>query len=421
MNHPSTKAEVILVGDEFALELAGEVPHRGLARRLLAMGLELVQVTAVAGSEWAVEGALRSALERAAVVITFGGLGTRPGDVTARVAARVTGRRLVAHDEIRGVGRAADRPLLLPQRAEPIANPRGRAVGFRVSLAGKQLVCLPAAAAEAGPMLEAAVYPFLEETVAGRTTARLAVLKCFGLPMARVEAALEGFGEWAAQAAGGADGALLVEPFAVFPEIHIKVVASGSGSDRRGAAAAVEARLEAAVAELTRRLGEAVFGRDDETLESVVGRRLRERGETVATAESCTGGLLAGRFTEVPGSSAYFDRGVVTYSNAAKTQLLGVPAELIAAHGAVSTEVAEAMAAGVRRLAGTTYGIAITGIAGPGGGSPEKPVGTVIIALAGPAGVKVRRHRFGGGRREIRTLSVEVALEWLRRTLALAG
>ncbi len=416
MSHPDTKAEVILVGDEFVLGLAGEAPHLGLARRLLAMGLEPARVTAVGGRDWAVEEALRGALERATVVIAFGGFGTRPVDAMARAAARVTGRRLVVHDGSPG-GRPPGRPLLLPQRAELIAGRRGRGVGFLVSLGGKQLVCLPAAAAEAGPMLEAEVYPRLEAAVAGRTTTRLAVLKCFGLPMARVEAAIEGVGE----PAGGADGTLRIEPFAVFPEIHVEVVVSGSGPDRRGAAAAVEARLEEAVTELTRRLGDAVFGRDDETLESVVGRRLRERGETVATAESCTGGLMAGRFTAVPGSSAYFERGVVTYSNVAKTELLGVPAELIAAHGAVSPEVAEAMAAGVRRLAGTTYGIAITGIAGPGGGSPEKPVGTVVIALAGPAGVEARRHRFGGDRREIRILSVEVALEWLRRTLLSAG
>ncbi len=415
MSHPEGRAEVILVGDEFVLGLAAEAPHRGVAPRLLALGLGLTQVTAVGGQEWAVEAALRGALERAVVVIAFGGLASRSGGLTARAAARVTGRRLVMHDDAR-----TDRPLLLPQRAELIANPRGRAAGFRLSLGGKQLLCLPSAPGEAGPMLETAVYPFLEETAAGRATTRLAILKCFGLPMARVEAALEGLGEGAAGAAD-VGGTLVAEPLAVFPEIHVKVLASGSGPDRRGAAASVEARLEAAVAELTRRLGDAVFGRDGETLESVVGRRLRERGETVATAESCTGGLLAGRFTEVPGSSAWFERGVVTYSNEAKTELLGVPAELIAARGAVSPEVAEAMAAGVRRLAGTTYGIAITGIAGPGGGSPEKPVGTVVIALAGPAGVEARRHRFGGSRREVRTLSVEVALDWLRRTLAPAG
>lgn len=420
--------ELVVVGDEFALGLVPEALPGEVARRLLATGLEVAQVTVVGGREWAVEGALRGALERAMAVLVFGGLGTRPGDVVPRVAAKVSGRRLVVHDEMRAgleakVARRRPRPdgrpsippnverlLLLPQRAEVIANQKGLADGFRVSQAGKHLIFLPGAAGEALPMLEADVYPFLERELAGRTVVRLAVLKCFGLPMARVEEALEGFGE-----AGGESVSLVAEPVAVFPEIHVKVLARSGGPATSGSADGVAEWLEAAVADLTQRLGDAVFGRDDETLESVVGRRLSERGETVAVAESCTGGLLAGRLTAVPGSSAYFERGVVAYSNEAKHALLGVPPSLLAAYGAVSAEVAETMAARVRALAGTTYGLAVTGIAGPGGGSPEKPVGTVFIALASPTRAEARGHRFGGGRSEVRALSVEVALDWLRR------
>ncbi len=423
--------ELVVVGDEFALGLVPVALHGEVARRLLAAGLEVAQATTVAGREWAVEAALRGALERATAVIAFGGLGTRPGDVAARVAARVTGRRLVMHDEVRAsleakAARRRPRPdgrpstppnverlLLLPQRAELIANQKGLADGFRVSHGGKHLICLPGAAAEALPMLDADVYPFLERELTGRAAIRLAVLKCFGLPMTRVEEVLEGFGE-----AGGGEGVSFVaEPVAVFPEVHIKVLARSGGPTAGGSADAVVERLEAAVADLTQRLGDAVFGRDDETLESVVGRRLAERGETVAIAESCTGGLLAGRLTAVAGASAYFERGVVAYSNEAKSVLLGVPPALIRTHGAVSAEVAEVMATRIRRLAGATYGIAVTGIAGPGGGSPEKPVGTVFIALAGPSRAEVRGQRFGGSRDEVRALSVEVALDWLRRTL----
>ncbi len=414
--------ELVLVGDEFALGLVPEPPHGEVARRLLAMGLEVAQVTAAGSREWAVEAALRGALERATVVIAFGGLGTRPGDIVARVAAKVTGRRLVMHETARvsvetKLARRKPRPdgspsvppnveklVLLPQRCEIIPNGRGLADGFRIPLTGKHLVCLPAAAAEALPMLDSDIYPFLDQELTGRVASRLAVLKCFGLPMARVEEALDG-------AAAG----IAVEPYAVFPEVHVKALARATGPGE--AAADLDARFEAAVADLTARLGDACFGRDDETLESAVGRALGARAERVATAESCTGGLLGGRFTAVPGSSAWFERGVVTYSDEAKTDLLGVPAPLVRTHGAASQEVAAAMASRVRTLAGTTYGISITGVAGPGGGTPAKPVGTVFTGLAGPDGVEARGHRFGGGRQEIRALSVEVALDWLRRTL----
>jgi nicotinamide-nucleotide amidase len=429
--------EIVLVGDEFALGLVPDPPSGEAARRLLGAGLEVAQVTAASSREWAVEAALRGALERADVVLAFGGLGTRPGDIVARVAAKVAGRRLVMHDSARlsveaklakrkpradgspAVPPNVEKLVLLPQRAELVPNPRGMADGFRLLQGGKHLVCLPGAAADALAMLEAEVYPFLVRELAGRVPSRLAVLKCFGLPMARVEEALEGIGDAPAAAAGpSAQGRLLVEPFAVFPEIHVKVLASGAAGAPAGA---VEERVEATVAELAARLGDACFGRDDDTLESVAGRLLAARGETVATAESCTGGMLGGRFTATPGSSAWYERGVVTYSNAAKTGLLGVPAALVQAHGAVSAEVAEAMASRVRSLAGTTWGLSITGIAGPGGGTPQKPVGTVFVGLAGPGGVEARAHRFGGGRREIRLVSAEVALDWLRRALVASG
>ncbi|HEX7126529.1 MAG TPA: nicotinamide-nucleotide amidohydrolase family protein [Thermodesulfobacteriota bacterium] len=418
--------ELVLVGDEFALGLVPDPPHGEVARRLLAMGLEIAQVTACGSREWAVEAAFRGALERATVVIAFGGLGTRPADTAARVAARVTGRRLVMHETARvsvetklarrkpradgtpSVPPKVEKLVLLPQRCELIPNGRGLADGFRIPLTGKHLVCLPASAAEALPMLEADVYPFLEQELTGRIASRLAVLKCFGLPMARVEEAVEAAVE-----------GVTVDPYAVFPEVHVKVLARAAGPGEGGAD--LDARFEAAVTALRERLGDACFGRDDETLESVVGRLLGARGERLATAESCTGGLLGGRVTAVPGSSAWFERGVVTYSNEAKTDLLGVPAPLVRTHGAVSQEVAESMASRVRTLAGTTYGIAITGVAGPGGGTPQKPVGTVFVGLAGPDGVEARGYRFGGQRGEIRALAVEVALDWLRRTLLARG
>jgi nicotinamide-nucleotide amidase len=181
--------------------------------------------------------------------------------------------------------------------------------------------------------------------------------------------------------------------------------------------AEAEALLDELARNLLAVLGDYVYSDKDETLEKVVGDLLRASGATLATAESCTGGLLAGRLTEVPGSSDYFIEGVVSYANEAKIDLLGVPRELIETHGAVSEPVAEAMARGIRERAGTTFGIGITGIAGPGGGSEEKPVGLVYIALADANESKARRLVFPGDRLFIRTLAVNAALDLVRRRL----
>ncbi|HEX9078667.1 MAG TPA: nicotinamide-nucleotide amidohydrolase family protein, partial [Desulfuromonadaceae bacterium] len=166
------------------------------------------------------------------------------------------------------------------------------------------------------------------------------------------------------------------------------------------------------------RLGECVFSEGIETMDEALARLFRQSGQTLALAESCTGGMISRRITDIPGSSAYFLEGVVTYSNSAKERLLGVPAAILREKGAVSAECAEAMATGVRRAAGSGLGLAVTGIAGPDGGTPDKPVGTVFIALAGPDGCRTERFLFGRSRDEIRVMTAWTALDWLRRYLA---
>jgi nicotinamide-nucleotide amidase len=194
-------------------------------------------------------------------------------------------------------------------------------------------------------------------------------------------------------------------------DVWIRLVARGPS---RQAALEELAATEAAVRHT---LGADCYGSDEDTLESVVGRLLVERSLTVSVAESCTGGLLGHRLTNIPGSSRYFERGVMVYSNRAKEEMLGVPAALLAAHGAVSAPVAEAMVAGVRRISGSACGIAVTGIAGPDGGTPTKPVGTVFAAAAWPAGLRVRHFRFAGGRDAVKQQSAQAALDMLRRGL----
>jgi nicotinamide-nucleotide amidase len=194
-------------------------------------------------------------------------------------------------------------------------------------------------------------------------------------------------------------------------EIRVRATAGGPEAERRQ-------RLDAMTARLRELVGDAVFcSREEDTLEGVVGELLRSAGATLTAAESCTGGLLAERITRVPGSSDYFLGGAVTYTNELKTQVLGVPEEMLREHGAVSEPVARAMAEGVRRAYGSDYGVGITGVAGPGGGSEEKPVGTVHIAVAGPRGTEHRKTRFPGDRERVRMQSAQLGLELLRRML----
>ncbi len=204
-----------------------------------------------------------------------------------------------------------------------------------------------------------------------------------------------------------------IAPYAKLGEVHLRLTAKGRAED-------VRRQLSQGEALVRERLGELIYGTDDQSLEEVVGRMLASRGETLAVAESCTGGLLAQRLTTVPGSSAYFVQGVVAYSNDAKVALLGVPQALLQAHGAVSAEAVEAMARGIRERAGSTYALAVTGIAGPTGGTDDKPVGLVHLGLADAAGVTHRRLTFGAqpGRAGIRHLAAQAALNLLRLRLA---
>ncbi|HXG01902.1 MAG TPA: nicotinamide-nucleotide amidohydrolase family protein, partial [Candidatus Binatia bacterium] len=210
----------------------------------------------------------------------------------------------------------------------------------------------------------------------------------------------------------GAAGEVRVTLLSAPAETWVRLEARGASE------AAAREVLDAADLKIVARLGDDCFGRDDETLEQVVGRRLLERGATLAAAESCTGGLLGHRLTSVPGSSAWFERGVMVYSNRAKEELLGVPADVLRAHGAVSAPCAEAMVRGVCRLAGADCGLAITGIAGPAGGTPAKPVGTVFVGVAVGEAVSTHHFRFAGDRASIKWQSAQAALDLLRRRLA---
>ena len=400
-----TGVELLLLTPDPDREDAGTA---ALARLLAARGLA-VAVRRLVPEEAEVERALRQALEGRALVVV---LEEAAGPLARRGLARLLGARLVLNARLlealaaafqargQAMPREAEGLALVPQGATVLTTPGGPP-GLLVE-APSALVALLPADAPPGPILEQ-LWPLLEARARREGVTAQRTLKAIGLDLAEVEARLT------SRLAGRPD--LVVRCFPHHGEVWVRLVAHGATA---AGAEATLARAEPVIAEV---LGEAYYGRDEEPLEAVVGRLLRERRLTLAVAESCTGGLLGHRLTEVPGSSAYFERGLVVYSNEAKQALLGVPATLLAAHGAVSGPVAEAMARGVRERAGTDLGLAVTGIAGPEGGSPAKPVGTVFIAVASPDGVEARRFRFGGTRSEIKALSALWALELLRRRL----
>ena len=251
-------------------------------------------------------------------------------------------------------------------------------------------------------MMDEQVLPRIEARCAGRAVVRARILRTFGMGESSLEEALAGIAQ---------DGAVTLGFRTAFPDNLLRPLA------RAATVAEAEAKLDAVCTAIRERLGALVYAEGDEPLEAVAGRLLRERGMTLAVAESCTGGLLAERVTHIAGASDYFLGGVVAYANAAKQALLGVPAELLDQHGAVSEPVARAMAEGARERFGADLALATTGVSGPGGGSAEKPVGTVCIALAREGGTHAERFVFPLDRARHRSLTAQIGLDWVRRTL----
>lgn len=298
------------------------------------------------------------------------------------------------------------RQAMVPRGAEVLPNPNGTAPGLWIERAGRLIVLLPGPPRELEPMVDAQVVPRLRARFGSRRLLRR-VVKMFGRTESQVEEAIQPlWHRWRGERPT-IEVTILATPGQI--EVHLS---TSSVDDDDGAR-----RLDRAVGELGELFGPDVFATDERRLEDVVGALLTARGARVAVAESCTGGLVTSRLTDVPGSSVYVERGIVAYSNAAKVDLLGVPESVLAAHGAVSEAVAEAMAHGVRTRAAVDWGVGVTGIAGPGGGTPDKPVGTVVVSVVGPEGVRTRRFRFRGEREQVKFQASQAALDLLRRAL----
>jgi nicotinamide-nucleotide amidase len=362
------------------------------------------------------EAALERALAPPApLTVVVAGPGGSTGDVARRVLARVSGTRLVLNDRmlaaLQELHRRRDRPLprrderlaLLPQGATVWARPDGEPAWALESEAAAWVV-LPRGGLAADT---AALLLDLARARLGRGAA-LAVrtLRTAGVTLADLE---ERLAAWLGPGESSGEVAVTMAPSEgeVWVRLRARAVTPDAAAEALGA-------LERRIAEA---LGDDCYGRDGESLEQAVGKRLAARGLTLAVAESCTGGLVGHRLTSVPGSSAFFERGVIVYSNRAKAELLGVPDEILRTHGAVSRPCAEAMVRGICARSGTPCGLSITGIAGPDGGTPSKPVGTVFIGLAVPGVVETRHFRFAGGRASVKWQSSQMALDMLRRSL----
>ena len=407
-------AEIIAIGSELLTPRFTDTNSLYLTEQLNSTGIAVAMKTIVGDDEIYLEQAVRRALERTPLVITMGGLGPTEDDITRKVVARVLQRQLVLNDEIlarlqkrfksRGVEMPANnaRQALVLTGSEILENNHGSAPGLWISAERNHVILLPGPPSELKPMFEASCMPRLRKMSGGVVLAR-AVFRTAGLPESALDAKIGPI----YTKYKNPETTVLAKP----GQVDIRLTARGKSEE--------EAQLFLAElgGQIEQVLDEYIFARSEQTLEEVVGMYLVMKNATISAAESCTGGLVAERLTNVPGSSRYFMSGIVCYSNESKMELAGIPPLLIEMQGAVSAEVARGLAEGVRDRARTTVGVGITGIAGPTGGSTEKPVGTVHIAVASPAGTQNGQFLFPGDRERIRWQASQAALDMVRREL----
>ena len=409
------KVSTLSIGDEVLFGEIVDTNAAHIATRLYDEGLTVQRHLCVGDNEPDIVEAFESLASRNDFVIVTGGLGPTVDDMTAKAAAKAAGKRLVLNDEAlehlrqfyikagREMLPSTEKQCLLPDKARLVPNPVGTACGFMLSHKGTYFFFLPGVPVEMKRMLEETLIPAMRSRIKEKRFVRTRTFKVFGLSETKIENLLEGV----ARPAEGLSVAYCVN----FPEVFVKLRVEGDDEAR------LAAILDQGCGKTRDLLGEFLFAEGEDTIDTVVASLFREKGITLSLAESCTGGLIAKRVTDMAGSSAYFLEGAVTYGNAAKTRVLDIPAVLIEEKGAVSSTVAMAMAKGIRRKSGSDMALAVTGIAGPDGGTEDKPVGTVYIALAGPADCKAKHYKFFGDRDRIRAITAFTAMDWLRRYL----
>lgn len=405
-------AEIIAVGSELLTPFHLDTNSLFLTDGLNRAGIRVIHKTVVGDSREEMLDVFAHAMSSAELVVSSGGLGPTDDDRTRNTVAELLGRKLRVNDEVlrhiqerfRRFGRAMPeinvRQAMIPEGATILRNPRGTAPGLWIEHGGRIVVLLPGVPAELRGLFETEVGPRLAKlNHAQRLYTR--ELRITGLTESEVEERVSPL-------------------YALYPDSETTILASGKGIELHpriwsSDPANAEKLLDEIVSRMALALGEHLYSSTGESLEEVIARVLADNRATVAVAESCTGGMIAERLTNVAGSSSYFLGGVVCYSNELKTSLVGVPKELIEAKGAVSSEVALALADGIRKRTGAAIGIGTTGIAGPGGGTPEKPVGLVHIGIADRQGATEQPFVFPGDRDRVRRMATQTALDMIRR------
>lgn len=406
------QVEILATGDELLTGQVVDTNSPWLMDRLWDLGLMVRRKTLVADDRDDLRAAILETTARADLVVMSGGMGPTEDDLTSECVAAVLGVPLERHEpsiellreRFRKLGRTLtpnnEKQAWFPRGAEVIPNRWGSAPGFTVQVGRGRVVCLPGVPVEYRGLCDEWVLPHVRARVGEVPAAGL--VKLFAVPESHADHAMRPVMD------DPANAGVRFGYRAHWPEVHVKWTVPGPDAPARAA------RIRERVLGI---FGEQVFGEGKDELPDLVVARLAARGERVALGESCTGGMVTELLTSVPGASAVLDLGVVAYANAAKEQVLGVPAALLAAHGAVSEEVARALAEGARRTAGAAWGVGITGIAGPSGGTPEKPVGTVHLAVAGPSGTEAVARAYRGDRDRVRRQAAYEALNLLRLAL----
>lgn len=409
-------AELIAVGSELLSWGKAETNSLYISKQLNLLGINVRFKSIVGDAESDIEAVLKAAVSRSQVVIITGGLGPTEDDLTRKAVAKALKRGLVLKEELiekikkrfESMGKAMpknnERQALMPNKAVVIDNPIGTAPGFAIEHDKVIIICLPGVPAEMQRMFEDGAVPLIKKRINASEAVKLRIIRTCGIAEAKVDE-------------------LIGDLYTIDKNIRIGLAADEKGVDVRitsSKASEIEtSRLFAELEEkITARLKDYIYGFDNEEMEEIVVRLLMEKGAKLAVAESCTGGLISKRFTDISGSSACFDRGIVSYSNEAKVQMLKVSSKLIEEYGAVSSQVAMAMAEAARKISNTELGIGVTGIAGPTGGTPEKPVGLVYIAISEKGKeTRCKGYNFAGNRGMIRMKASQFALNIIRRAL----
>jgi nicotinamide-nucleotide amidase len=407
-------AEIIAIGSELLTPRFKDTNSLYLTEQLNTIGVPVVMKTIVGDDENYLEHAVRDSLVRTPILITIGGLGPTEDDVTRKVVARVLQKQLILNDEIlsrlqrrfkaRGIEMPANnaRQALVIAGADILENNNGTAPGLWITVDKNHAILLPGPPSELKPMFETLCMPRLQEL-----TGSAALARCVFRTACIAESILDARIAPIYTKYKNPETTILAKP----GQVEIRLTARGKSREE------ADRLLKELGDQIDVELDDFIFTRDEQSLEEVVGMYLMMKNATVSTAESCTGGLVAERLTNVSGSSRYFMSGVICYSNESKMELAGIPPLLLEMQGAVSPEISRGLADGIRTRAGTTIGVGVTGIAGPTGGTAEKPVGTVHIAVATPSGTEHRAFLFPGDREKIRWQASQAALDMVRREL----